>query len=311
METPLFDNFLHETFQSDRPDEEEQQIRSVQELAGSIMTGCMHKFHKAAHFYDPFGRAGKGTLERMLRALVPPSFVTAVSPFKMDDEYYLATLIGSRFNAVGELPDSKPIPAAAFKTVIGGDLLTGRHPTHRPVSFKNEAAHLFMSNHFITTSDHSEAFFARLLLFEFPNSRLRLGLPLDTGLADRIIQQELPGIAFWALTGAKRLLAQGKFSSSIVHDRLMEQWRRSTNSLEEFIHDGCERGSDFTVRRSEFYHQYKIWCAENGRRPFSKGKVKDLLEHNIALGISHASLDGYEIFRGVQIIPSTMFDLHV
>jgi len=167
-----------------------------------------------------------------------------------------------------------------------------------------------MSNHFITTSDHSEAFFIRFLLVEFPNSRLRLGLPLDTGLADRIIQHELAGIAYWALIGAKRLLAQGKFSSSIVHDRLMELWRRSTNSLEEFIYDSCERGSNYSVRRAEFYQAYKSWCNDNGRRPFAKSKVKDLLDYNIALGINHTSLDGYEIFRGVRMTPTTTFDLN-
>ena len=309
MPTPLFDTFLHETFQSSVPGEEEQQTKLVQEIAGAIMTGCMHLFHKAVLFYDPFGRAGKGTLERILRNLVPDSFVTAVSPFNWDKEYYLASLVGARLNVVGELPDGKPIPAAAFKTVTGGDLLSGRHPNYRPVSFKNEAAHVFMSNHFITTSDHSEAFFARWLLVEFPNSRIRLGLPQDPGLADRIIGQELPGIAHWALIGAQRLLAQGKFSPSIVHDQLMGQWRRTTNSLEEFIAECCECHSNHTMRRSALYQFYKSWCLENGRKPFSKGKVKELLEHNIGLGISLASLDGYEIFRGIQLLSIQDSDL--
>lgn len=77
--------------------------------------------------------------------------------------------------------------------------VTGRHPTHRPITFSNEAGHLFMSNHLITTKDQSEAFFARWKILEFPNSRLRSGLPLDENLAQRIIEKELPGIAFWAL----------------------------------------------------------------------------------------------------------------
>ena len=99
-------------------------------------------------------------------------------------------MAGSRLKVVGELPDSKVIPAAAFKTVTGGDLLTERHPNHRPISFKNEAVHLFMSNHFINTTDHSEAFFTRWLLVEFPNSRTRLGLQQDACLVKR--SRELP-----------------------------------------------------------------------------------------------------------------------
>lgn len=306
QDTPMFDSFLHETFVSDKDGEEEQQRRLVQEISGAIMLGLMPRFQKAVQFYDPLGRAGKGTLERVLRELVPKSFVTAVSPFVWHKEYYVAALAGARFNVVGELPDNESIPAAMFKTVTGGDLITGRHPTHRPIVFKNEAAHLFMSNHLINTRDHSEAFFARWLIVEFPNSRLRTGLPLDPMLADRIIEHDLVGIAQWALEGAIRLMGNGAFSKSAAHDRLMAQWRRSTNSLEEFIHEQCEVGNDnLTTRRSEFYLSYMDWCKDSGRKPFSKGRVKELLAHNVGLGITLTVINGYETFRGVKVKPDT------
>lgn len=304
MDTPLFFGFLHETFQSATADEEAQQIGLIQEIAGAIALGIMHKYQVVVMFYDPFGRAGKGTLERILRSLVPVSFVTAVSPFVWDKEYYVASLAGARLNVVGELPDGEAIPAAVFKTVIGGDLLTGRHPTHRPISFTNEAAHLFMSNHMINSRDHSEAFFARWKLVEFPNSRLRSGLPRDPTLPGRIIAQELPGIVQWALDGALRLIRNGEFSKSSVHERLMAQWRRSTNSLEEFIHECCSIGDPAqSVLRSKFYQAYTQWCSDSGRKPFGKSRVKELLEHNAGLGISLARIDGYETFRGVMVKP--------
>lgn len=302
MDTPLFFGFLHETFQSASANDEAQQIGLIQEIAGAIALGMMYKYQMVVMFYDPFGRAGKGTLERILRSLVPASFVTAVSPFVWDKEYYVASLAGARLNVVGELPDGDAIPAAVFKTVVGGDLLTGRHPTHRPISFTNEAAHLFMSNHMINSRDHSEAFFTRWKLVEFPNSRLRTGLPLDHTLADRIIAQELPGIVQWALDGAVRLIGNGAFSKSSVHDRLMAQWRRSTNSLEEFIHECCTVGEPTqSMLRSKFYQAYTQWCSESGRKPFGKSRVKELLEHNAGLGISLARIDGYETFRGVMV----------
>jgi putative DNA primase/helicase len=301
-ETPLFNRFLHETFESDIPGDEEQQLILVQEIAGAIMFGLMAKHQKAVLFYEPYGRAGKGTLERMLRELVPQSFITCVSPFKWGEEYYLASLAGARLNVVGELQGSKPIPAAAFKTVTGGDLLNGRHPNHRPISFRNEAAHLFMSNDLINTVDHSEAFFTRWLLVSFPNSRIKSGLPIDPDLADRIINNELPGIAHWAMIGAQRLMANGSFSISSAHNRLMEKWRRSSSSLEEFIYECCTLESGSTVRRAVFYQEYKSWCGENGKQhPFSKSKVKDLLENNISLKIHFSTLDGNEIFRGVRL----------
>ncbi len=301
QDTPLFDGFMRETFQTADDGETQQQLGLLQEITGAVMLGIMHRYHKAVLFYDAFGRAGKGTVERIVRQLVPADFVTAVSPFVWSKEYYVASLAGTRLNVVGELPDHEALPAAAFKTVIGGDLLTGRHPNHRPITFKNEAAHLFMSNHLINTRDHSEAYYSRWLLLEFPNSRLRSGLPIDPDLADRIIEHELPGIAYWALIGAVRLVQKNKFSSSIAHDRLMAKWRMTANSLEEYIHERCELGDDnFRLRRSEFYKIYATWCKDSGRRPFAKGRVKELLEHNIKLGISHARIDGNELFLGIK-----------
>ena len=221
--TPLFDDFLHQTFKSDREGEETQQIALAQEIAGAAMLGLMHRHHKAVLLYDPIGRAGKGTLVSILTNLVPPDFVKAISPFNWDREYHVAMLAGARLNVVGELEDNKSIPAAAFKTVIGGDLVTGRNPTQKPISFRNEAAHLFMSNHWINSRDQSEAFFTRWLIVEFPNSLLRSGLPIDPNLAARIIENEMPGIAHWALQGAARLLRNNAFSGSAAHDRLMAQ----------------------------------------------------------------------------------------
>lgn len=308
MPTPLFDTFLHETFQSSTPDEEGQQIALVQETTGAMMTGIAHKYQKALMDYDPIGRAGKGTLVSIQVELVPSAFRSAVSPFKWDSEYYLANLAGSRLNVVGELPDDKPIPAAPFKTVLGGDLLTGRHPTHRPITFKNQAAHLFMSNHLINTTDHSEAFFARWIIVEFPNSRLVSGLPLDPDLAERIIGTELAGIAFWALQGAARLIANGAYSKSSAHDRLMTQWRRRTNSLDEFIFECCDLGDKLMANRAKLYQVYSAWCKDCGRKPFAKSKVKDLLAHNIVHGIKHTVLDGDEIFRGVRIKDGVSLD---
>lgn len=303
MPTPLFNKFLHETFDSSNEGEEVQQITLLQEIVGAIMLGVLYKFQIAILFYEPFGRAGKGTMERQIRQLVPKEFVSAISPFKWHQDYHVATLAGKRFNVVGELPESEPIPASAFKSVIGGDLVTGRHPNHRPITFLNEAAHLFMSNHLITTKDQSEAFFARWQIVEFPNSRLRAGLPLDENLAQRIINNELAGIAYWALQGAARLLHNGKLSQSNAHDRLMAKWRRCTNTLEEFIHEACDLFAHSHYRRSEFYIAYTLWCTENGRKPFSKGRVKELLEHNIGMGIRLVEFNGHETFRGIYKKP--------
>ncbi len=308
MPTPLFDRFLVQTFERDDKEAQLQQIQLLQEIAGAMMTGMTHRYHKAVLFYDPFGRAGKGTMETILRSLVPSEYVVAVSPVDWDKEYYLLELAGARLNVVGELPESKRIPADKFKSVLGGDLVTGRHPHGRPVRFKNQATHLFLSNNLLASSENGEAFYARWLIIEFPNSLIAKGLQhlIDPQLADRIIEQEMPGIAQWALEGAHRLLKQGYFSKSSVSDGLIEKSRRSNDTIEEFLEEKCDLGPTYKYRRSKVYECYRSSCEANGRKPLGKARFKEALEHKIGIGVRSSIYDGIEIFNGLRLKP---FDL--
>ncbi len=247
----------------------------------------------------PDGRAGKGTLERIITELVPPDFRSAVSPFKWNSDYHLADLNGSRLNVVGELPEGQSIPAANFKSVLGRDLLASRQLYRSVVSFRNEAAHIFTSNHFVTTGDHSPAFYARWLLVEFPNSLLRTGGKIDTGLAKRIIATEMPGIADWAIRGGMRVLRQDGFSPSIVQQRLMVKWRQRSSTVDEFISECCELREDLYERRSAFYLAYAKWCTKNGLKPRSNSEMKAFMQQRIGLAVRFATLDGHNIIRGI------------
>lgn len=301
MPIPLFQQFLDDTFASDDPQEHDQQIALLQEIIGLIILGRMYRYQKAILFFDEIGRSGKGVMVKIIKSLVPKDFTASLNPFKWDQEYYLAALAGKKLNVVGELDESKPIPANDFKSVIGEDDLSGRNPAEKVQNFRNEAAHVFSSNYLINTNDFSEAFYGRWIIFYFPNSLYRVKKSMDETLADRIIQQELPGIAQWALDGAIRRLGQNEFSSSIVHDRIMGQWRKGGNSLMLFIEDCCEIGDpEYSVRRSDFYKEYVEWCKEFRARIYSKAQVKDHLTKTLNLGISHWDKGAHELFKGIR-----------
>lgn len=304
-EMPLFTKFLHSTFDGDG---EQEQIDMLQEVIGAVLLGIMANFEKAVLFKGP-GRAGKGTMMKIIEAMIPHDARSAVSPFNWDGEYYLANLAGKRLNIVGELPDDEPIPASYFKSVTGRDTLTGRHPSHRPFSFRNTAAHIFNTNHYVYTKDQSEAFYSRWLLMEFRNSRIGLEDGLDVNLAKRIIDEEMSAIMAWALQGAKRLQDRGRFEETAIHHKMMEQWRRRTSALMEFItdHEEVERGDPKThfVKRTEFYMAYANWCKVSNRRPMGKQRLYDevdqpvMLRMGIKFGIAHGNID---VIRGLQLV---------
>lgn len=296
---PLFDRFIAETFRSEVETEEQEQVRLLQEIVGAIMLGLLPQFQKAILFYDPVGRSGKGTLERIIRRLVPDEFVKAVSPLQFGDQYYLADLCGARLNVVGELPQHPAIPADKFKALLGGDMVTGRHAFGRPIKFTNEAAHLFMSNHLVRATSMDAAFLARWLMLEFPNSRLRSGLPIDPDLAQNIIQGEMAGIAHWALVGAARLLKQKKFSKSTVHDRLVSRSQLSDSDVADFIQADCTLEAREHTKKTRLHKSYLEWCARNSCKPVSKSAFYSAVLSHPPLSIQEGTTDGYGVFRGV------------
>lgn len=310
---PTFDAFLAETFDSKHEGDSEAQRGLLQEIFGAVVLGLMARYEKAV-LAKGEGRSGKGTLLKVLEALVPPESRTASSPFRWSGEYYLAGLAGMRLNVVGELPEDTPIPAADFKTVIGRDSLTGRHPTHRPFTFRNSAAHIFNSNHFVGTKDRSEAFFTRWIILDFPNSRIGMpGTAIDVDLASRIIDREIGAIAHWALVGAQRLMNRGRFEMTAAHDRLMGKWRRRSDSLMEFLHDdevvSLDYGLvDFAVPRTAFYEAYAAWCIDSGRRAMTKQRVFESLDEPAAaaLGVrpALAPVTRARIVEGVKFCKS-------
>lgn len=298
---PLFDKFLADTFAGD---ESNDQVLLLQEVMGAIMLGMMARYEKVV-LLKGTGRSGKGTIMKIIERLVPKDARTAVSPFNWDGEYYLANLAGKRLNVVGELPDDEPIPAAQFKTVIGRDSLTGRSPSQKPFTFRNEAAHVFNSNYFIYTKDHSEAFYSRWILMEFRNSLIGHENKQIKTLADDIIEQELAQVLAWALQGAKRLHERGYFQTTQAHVRLMGQWRHRTSTLLEFLLDREVCHLDSTrgafCRRAEFYAKYVTWCKESNRRPMGKMKLYDELDNvGTSVNVKTGIRQGADVVWGVS-----------
>ncbi len=288
---PLFEGYLDDTFASDIESDRAQQIDRLQEIFGAVALGIMARHEKAVLFYGP-GRSGKGTALKLLEELVPATSRAGVSPFRWDHDYFLAALAGMRVNSVGELPDDQPIPAAYFKSVLGRDLLSGRQPSHRVFTFRNEAAHIFSSNSYPNTRDHSSAFYTRWLIVSFPNSRIDRA-EIDTGLAARIVAQEMPAILAWALAGAQRLLQRGHFEETRAHRHHMSAWQRRTDSVMEFLHDPdvCELAPGITevrTKRTTLYQVYKDWCGTAGRKAIGKQKFNEALDSPVSasFGIS-------------------------
>ncbi len=275
-ESPLLDAVLMEAFAGDDP---AAQSDLWWQAVGASLFGLMPRLQTVLLMIGR-ERSGKSLLQRVFERVFPSEAVCAVSPASWGHEYHVATLAGKRINMVGELSDEAPIPAAAFKNVTGQNLVAGRHPTHRPFSFRCMAAHCFASNVLPPTTDRSEAFYRRWRVLRFSNT-----VPadrVDPGLFDKVVGGEMPAILAHAFLGAERVAKAGQLRSTPAHLQVLEKWRHAANPLQQFLADSdwVELDPDATSHTpAHVYEVYRKWASLAGfRNPFGRNHFLDLLD---------------------------------
>lgn len=250
-------------------------------------------------------RSGKSLLQRILERLFPRDAVCAVPPGRWGSEYHVATLALKRLNVVGELHDESAVPSADFKNVTGGNLVTGRHPTHRPFSFRCMASHWFASNVLPVAMDRTEGFYRRWLVLSFANT-----VPLDRvdpNLFDRIVADEMPGVLGQAFLGAERVARAGQVQRSGVHEKVMQRWRLAANPLQQFLLDDEWIELDPEAKEHgtpEVYQAYRRWSAACGfRNPFGRNHFLELLDATGATrGVGIKRIGTKNVVAGLRLL---------
>jgi phage/plasmid-associated DNA primase len=207
---------------------------------------------------------------------------------------------------VGELAEKPEIPAASFKNVTGQNLVGGRHPTHRPFSFRCQAAHWFASNVLPPTTDRGEAFFRRWRVIRFANT-----VPaerVDPDLLEKICAAEMPAILASAFLGAERVARAGTIRESAAHLQTLQRWRLSANPLQQFLADDewVEIDPDANAHGTpEVYAAYRHWSASCGfRHPFGRNGFLELLDATGATrGIAIKRIGNKHVVVGLRLLP--------
>jgi len=253
------------------------------------------------------GATGKSTFLNVIGSLFDKRAQCSIGPQYWGQEYFLAGLAGKRLNVVGEL-DEKALPSGAFKTVTGLDLLSARHPTHRPFWFRCEAAHFFNSNVLPGTTDRTDAFFRRWRILRFSN-------PVDLDkrdphLAARIISDELGGVLHWAIAGAERVARRDRLATTRVHDSVMRKWSLGSNPVLLFLTDPdfCRLDAGAQTPTRQVYGAYVEWAKASGNRAMSSQAFWQLLDETSGrIGVRRKRRATERLVEGVSLNTSGLF----
>jgi putative DNA primase/helicase len=254
--------FLHQLW----PDDEEA-IRALQDWVGYVLSGRTD-LQKIFVIIGPL-RSGKGTIARILTALIGRGHVANPTMASLGTEFGLAPLLGKSLAVIG---DARLGPKTDTRAVIerllsisGEDSITVNRKFKDQVSVRLPTRFMIISNELPAFGDASGAIASRFILTTLTESFLGKE---DTELEHRLMA-ELPGILNWALEGLDRISRQ-RFTVPKSSLGAITQLQDLVSPMSAFVRDRCDQGSDCAVRIDTLYEAYRDWCRDEGRYPLNK-----------------------------------------
>lgn len=252
---PRWARFLDEVLESDGA-----RIALLQEWFGYVLCGGT-EVQKILSMFGP-KRCGKGTVMRILTALLGPVYVAA--PPTLDSlagTFGQEKLIGTRLAVLGDVQwvGSHLGEVVGILLSISGEDFQTVHRKNR-TDWKGRLGTRFMiaGNDRPKFSNASTALAGRMEQLQF---RVSFYGREDAGLEKRLLA-ELSGIFNWALDGWRRLLRNGKrFTQSDLGAAAKEEVERSASPVTAFVRDECVLRGDGCVELDELHRAYVRWRA--------------------------------------------------
>lgn len=254
----LWLRFLGEVFDGDA-----ESIGELQKLFGYALT-LRTDLHKIFAIIGPT-RSGKGTIARVLEALVGRPNVCGPSFHKIGGDFGLASFVGKQLAVIADARlghrTDKVIVAERLLSISGEDSLDVARKGISDWHGRLNTRLLILSNELPALPDPSGALAARFVAFHTPTSFLGRE---DKDLTAKLIA-DLPGILNWALDGLRRLAIDGRIVTPVAARDLIEGIEALGSPVKAFARsEHCCLHPDGTVTKDDLWSIYRGWHASNG-----------------------------------------------
>jgi putative DNA primase/helicase len=247
------------------PDDQDS-INLLQEWCGYILSGRTD-MHKALLIHGPI-RSGKGTIGRMLTALIGEGHTAAPTIAGLTTNFGLQPIIGK---PLAIIPDARVggqtnTIVERILSITGEDSLTIDRKYKEPWTGKLPTRIMMLTNELPRFGDHSGAIANRFLVLHTHESFLgREDRRLDGRIA-----AELPGVLLWCLAGLDRLNRNGRFTVPKSSDEAVIEMHDVGSPVAAFVRDMCITGPGNSIDRDDLYRHWRQWCFANGHESGAK-----------------------------------------
>lgn len=261
-EAPSWRAFLEDV----QPDKEVREF--LQRLVGYSITGVIREHVLPIHWGT--GGNGKGTFtETILRALgdyarqLPTETLLARNGDAHPTER--ASLFGTRFATVSELPKGRGLNENLVKQLTGGDTIAARFMNRDFFEFTPTHKLWVSANNKPPIREAGNGIWRRVLLVPWTFT----ATTPDTELPARLLA-ELPGVLRWIVEGCLAWQEKGLAPPDSVRAATQE-FRDECDVVAQFISDRCStepeyKGKVVKENATALYKAYVAWCEERGSR---------------------------------------------
>ena len=240
-----------------------ESIDLLQEWFGYIISGST-KQQKILTIVGPI-RSGKGTIAKVIRALVGPPFYAAPTLSSISKNFGLQSLIGK---TVAVVPDARVDRASGAMTmtverllsISGEDVLDIDRKMRDPWTGKLTTRVMILSNELPNFRDATGTLASRQLLLQTVNSFYGAE---DTELESKLTA-ELPGILRWALVGQDQLKQKGRLVSPASSRELERELLDLSSPVGSFVRDCCEVDAAHVVPTQALYEAWRKYTVRKG-----------------------------------------------
>lgn len=238
-------------------------IETLQEIAGYMMTGDTQQ-QKVFMLVGP-KRSGKGTIARILTALLGRGNVCAPTLASLGQNFGLAPLIGKQAAIMadarlGARADQVAV-AERLLSISGEDSITVDRKFLPAWTGRLSTRFLILTNELPRLTDASGALASRFIVLCLSESFYGRE---DHGLFGRLLP-ELSAILNWAIDGWGRLQTRGRFQQPTSGVGAVHDLEDLASAIGAFIRQRCQVAPGLSVSVDTLFDAWKRWCANQGR----------------------------------------------
>jgi putative DNA primase/helicase len=237
-------------------------IAALQEFFGYVLSGRTD-LHKILLVVGP-PRGGKGTIARILTALVGKGSMAGPTLASLNTNFGLAPLLGKPLAIVSDArlsgKDSHQV-VERLLTISGEDTLTVDRKNRDAWTGQLPTRLMILSNELPSFGDSSGAIATRFVTLVLTNS----WLGSEDVTLGRDLNAELPGILNWALDGLDRIQQTNRITEPASSAEAIMAMMDQASPMGAFVREHCETSPIYEVPVDDLWQAWKAWCEENGR----------------------------------------------